>query len=118
MEVLRHPFAPACRWFPWRLGWLAVVMGFLAGDAFAGQRVLFSNSLAPMPARVAAGLKNPTAAELAQRVEIQVALRMRGYAKLVDRVGKGGAVSHAVLDKDRLPAAADYDAVLKRLKPE
>ena len=95
---------------------LAVLLA--VASAFGEERILFSNSLAPMPARVSSGLKNPTAAQLAQRVEIQIPLRMRGYAKLVNRIGRGEAITHASLDQEHLPAAADYDALVAWLKAE
>ena len=45
--------------------------------ASGADRAFFTNSLAPMPARVAAAMKDPTPAQLAERVEIQIPLKMR-----------------------------------------
>ena len=102
-------------------GWAKVALIaalMVAGTVMGAERTTFTNSLAPMPAKVSAAMSDPTPAQLGERVEIQIPLKMRGYAKLLDRVGKGEKLNRAGFDQDHLPAAADYDAVVKWLKAE
>ena len=97
---------------------LGLVCLAVTTTAVAGSRTVFTNSLAPMPARVAAALTTVTSAQLSQRVEIQVPLRMRGYAKLLERVGHGEKLTRDALDQDHLPMVEDYDRVVGWLKAE
>jgi kumamolisin len=82
------------------------------------ERKVFTNSVRPMKPSVAATARALPPEHLANTLEVEVPLQMRNYPKLLERLGRGERVSQAEMERDHLPTAADYAAVVKWLKAE
>ena len=86
--------------------------------ALGSDRILFTNSITPMPQKVAATVRPMRREHLAKTMEIEVPLQMRGYPKLLEKLGHGALVSPAEMERDYLPRASDYKELVKWLRHE
>lgn len=82
------------------------------------ERAIFTNSITPMPPRVAATVRPLRREHLGKTMEIEIPLQMRDYPKLLEKIGHGAVVSHEEMERDHLPLIADYKAVLNWLRRE
>ena len=97
----------------WLLLGLVMILattGVIAGPPSAN-RTLFTNSLAPVPGKWASKIRSMRSEHLTDQMEIEIPLRMRDYAKLLERIGRGEVLSHAEMEAKYLPTASDYEAV-------
>lgn len=119
--VRMHPSSPqslACR-----LLLACIFTGFALGSAEGGapkatDRVLFSNSVGPLPEAVAPSIRPMQKEHLEEKMEVEVPLKMRNFPQLLDKIAKGRQLSRAELEKDHLPLPADYANVQLWLKNE
>ncbi len=86
--------------------------------ALAEERAVFTNSIAPLPPEVSATMAPLTDEDLDQPVDFEIALRVRDYAKLAARVGRREILATEEIRRRYLPAAEDYDQVMKWLAQE
>ncbi|MEI6537302.1 MAG: protease pro-enzyme activation domain-containing protein, partial [Verrucomicrobiaceae bacterium] len=81
-------------------------------------RKIFTNSVTEMPAKVSKTVRALQPAHLQHTLEIEIPLQMRDYAKLTEKIGHGEKISRAELEREHLPTAEDYDALLDWLRGE
>ncbi len=82
------------------------------------ERVLFPNSVAPLPPEAAPTAQAVPAARLQDTIEFEIPMRMRDYPKLIDRIGRGEVIAPAELDRAYLPLPQDYAVLLAWLKAQ
>lgn len=122
-DILRTPATVCCAFrFHSALCFLAVISLLYPWSALAKTRseprTTFTNSVTPLPSEAAVTAKVPGSAQLADSMEFEIALRMRDYPKLVDKIGRNKRISHAELEQSHLPLAVDYEVLVKWLKAE
>jgi len=108
----RRTLPGGAQWLKRLLLPLAVL--FVAGGAFAqGQtdRILLPGSIVALPAQIQATILPLAPQQLAEPMQLEVTLRVRNPAKLMDKIGRGEIVPAADLDRDYLPLPAQYEAV-------
>ena len=97
--------------------WLLAIFHVLA-IMEPGDRKVFTNSLTSLPREAAASVRLLQPAHLLESMEIEIPLRMRNYPRLVEKIAREKIISQAVLEKDFLPSAGDYELVKKWLVSE
>jgi kumamolisin len=99
---------------------ILVGLFLLPGIAWAhpGGRRVFAESLAPMPAEAEATMQAVAAANLSETLEVGFPLRMRNLQQLRDRTAMKKVIPHAELERDYLPLASDYEALVQWLTTE
>ncbi len=92
-----------------------LVLEFLIGGPSAvsasSPRMRLSESIKPVTAAVVA----PSSTDLDQPIEFMVALKMRNYADLLGRIGRGKTISQTEMSAKYYPLAADYQNVVNWL---
>ena len=97
-----------------RIGlWLLSFVGVL-GMA-AEPRVSFPQSIAPVPATIAATRRALVAANQVEMMEFGVSLKLRNYEQMKERIARGEVISRDELERVHLPLQSDYDAVVRWL---
>jgi kumamolisin len=86
--------------------------------AAAEPRFTFHNSTRQLSAKVAAGMRPLEARHLAEKMEFSVALQMRNFPELQQRVARGEIIPHDELERTYLPLENDYAAIVKWLADE
>src|SRR5690348_7975132 len=71
---------------------LSSATGVIAGTPGEG-RTLFTNSITQMPSRIAATAHEVRRDHLGKTMEFEIPLRMRGYPKLLEKIGLGAGIS-------------------------
>jgi hypothetical protein len=99
------------------LAWL-ICGGTTAAGPSSDGRKLFTNSIAPMPAAVSATLQELGATDLSQPMEVEIALQMRDFPRLLQRLGRREIIPRAELEQKYLPSAADYEKLVKWAKEQ
>jgi len=93
-----------------------LTLGWIATAASAAEpRVSFPQSILPIPAPVAATAHLILAANQGVQQEFGVSFRMRNFAQMQERIGRGEIISRAELESNYLPLQSDYDAVVSWL---
>ena len=106
----------ARRWFAPTLSLilsLCLLAGAVPSRAGAPERRAFPNSFKSASREKKLALAPSAAAPASAKVEFQVALKMRDFAKLQDRIARGEHLSDKELREHYLPLAADHQAVVK-----
>ena len=98
----------------------AAMLFAVAGIARAqtSGRVTFSNSIGRMPATTASTMRVMTTPEKDATIEFSVALRMRNFDHLKERVAQGETIPATEMDSAYLPLPNDYAALESYLKAE
>ena len=81
-------------------------------------RTTFAESVGAVPATDASTVHALAAPELAAAIDFSVALHMRNFAQLKERVARGEAIPADELDRTYLPTLKDYEATRKWLQTE
>jgi kumamolisin len=89
-----------------------------ATSAAAEPRVTFHNSVAPLPAPVAATQRAVLAVAQTDQMEFGVSMQLRNYAQMQARIARGEIIPRSELERVYLPLQSDYDAVVKWLTGE
>lgn len=107
--------------FPSRF-WFVFLALLLSGvDAFSAtpeERRPLPGSIKELPHTRTKSVDKVAPQDLAARMEVQVALKMRNFAKLTERTQAGERIPLAELDATYLPLPADYHAVLDWARAE
>lgn len=117
-------FAPALSraTFVHRLCALGLAAWFLAGvpawSAPAEARVTYAESIGEVPAAIAPTVHALAAPEMAGSIDFSIALRMRDFARLQERVARGETISSEEMAKTYLPLPKDYETTENWLRSE
>jgi kumamolisin len=90
----------------------------LAANAPAEPRITFSNSIGPLPVQAAGTMRVLQARDQTQTLEFGIALQMRNFAQMQERVARGEIIARDELERVYLPLPADYDALRQWLVGE
>ena len=88
------------------------------GRNLSEKRSVFTNSAGPLPPRIAATARSLRAEHLSEQQEFEMPLKMRNYPKLIEKLGRGEAISQAEMERDYLPLPSDYETVTRWLHSE
>lgn len=89
-----------------------------SGISQAEPRMIFPNSVVPLPAPIAATQKAVKAENATEIVRFGVSLMLRDFPQMQERVARGEIISREELERVHLPLPQDYDAIVDWLKAQ
>ncbi len=115
------PFAVrSTRWHALRIvgaaGWLLLALS--ARSAPVEERTTFAESIGEVPAAAVPTIQPLAAPDSEAAADFSVALRMRNFAQLRERIARGETIPPEEMDRTYLPLAKDYDATKQWLQSQ